>query len=259
MRISRILVFFQKNNFFYNIVLATFISLMIASSNTQANSVKMNLPGLIAIPLKHDPKNLQQFINDPKWQLAPSIEIMRSTQEVECKPAFNTIVRAMWSKKYLYLLYSSPYTVLTTFGPYQGERNRLWKKDVVEVFIGNNDFESHDDNYFYHEFDLAPNNDWVALTVQTKKKTEEVTSEIDWHSQFISSARVNEKDKIWYGLMRIPFAEIEKKPPNNITVWRINLFRFDVANNLHLAWNPSFAKTFHIPKRFGYLYLVRDS
>lgn len=246
--------FLNRIKCLHKIILIALAYLIIAIPlPSKATSLQANLPRLIAESLKEDPKNLQQFIYNPKWLSAPPVEIIRTTKDAALKPAFNTVVRAMYSKKYLYLLYSAPYTELTTFDSQQGERDQLWTKDVVEIFIGSSDFDTHNNFYHYHEFELAPNKDWVALTVQYNKKTEKFTSLVDWHSKFARAVQVDAKEKIWYGLMRIPLTEIDPYPLKRTTIWHVNLFRFDAKNNLYLAWNPSLSNSFHIPQQFGYL------
>jgi len=164
-----------------------------------------------------------------------------------------TEVRSRWTNQNLYFLFICPYQKLhlkpnpvTT-----AETNELWNWDVAEVFLGS-DFS---DIRRYKEFELSPQAEWIDIDVDLHKPHHE--EGWVWNSGFQVAARIDAVAKIWFGVMRIPFAAIARTPPASGMEFRMNLLRADGAgSNLHLiAWQAPLAETFHIPERFGLLKL----
>ena len=56
--------------------------------------------------------------------------------------------------------------------------------------------------------------------------------------------------------MRIPIKALAENKPAAGTMWRINLYRCDRANNAFLAWSPTMIGSFHAPEKFGWLKFV---
>ena len=178
------------------------------------------------------------------WKTARPVSLEYQSHNGAPKPELSTAVRALWSDKFLYLAYESPYTTLTTFGSKQAdERIGLWDKDVVEAFIGT-DAKEHQR---YTEFEWAPNGDQLDLTVNLPAK------DFGWSSGMESATNTDESNKLWRVEVRIPLASLSKESPAVGTRWRINLFRHDAASHTGLAFQPTLQGSFHAPERFGVL------
>lgn len=168
---------------------------------------------------------------------------------------YRTEVRSRWTAKNLYFLFSCPYEELflrpnpsTTT-----ETNELWKWDVAEVFIGS-DFHNI---RRYKEFELSPQGEWIDLDIDLAKPHHE--EGWTWNSGFQVAAHVDEKTKIWYGAMKIPWTALDQTPPSPGKTYRVNFFRSQgpLSDRKDIAWQPTMSDTFHVPERFGILRLAR--
>jgi hypothetical protein len=170
-------------------------------------------------------------------------------------PDYRSEVRSRWTGKNLYFLFSCPYEQLflkpnpsTTT-----ETNELWNWDVAEVFIGS-DFQNI---RRYKEFEISPQGEWIDLDIDlTKPHHEEGWT---WNSGFQVASRIDQKRKIWYGAMKIPWSALDEPSPAPGKTFRVNFFRSQgaPANRKDIAWQPTMSDTFHVPERFGVLRLTQ--
>jgi hypothetical protein len=184
-------------------------------------------------------------LSEPAWQRAERVPLEYESRTYTARSQISTTVRLLWSDEWLYLGYESPYTKLTMFEPPQEkERLGLWDRDVVEVFIGS------DTNKIkrYTEFEVAPTNEKLDLILDLPER------DFEWSSGFQSKTRVL-PDR-WICEMRIPIKALAESKPTAGTIWRINLYRCDRANNAFLAWSPTMTASFHAPEKFGWLKFV---
>jgi hypothetical protein len=169
-------------------------------------------------------------------------------------PDFKTRVASCWTAQFLYLAFSCPYETLTL---YQGEdaaieRDRLWERDVVEVFI-NVDPKSPS---HYYEFQIAPNNQWLDSDIDVARKP---FNDARWNSGFEHATRVDAEEQVWAVEMRIPVRSMGLEAIHQGMDWRINFFRCDgVGDDLSrrmLSWGRLPVRvpggTFHQPASFG--------
>jgi hypothetical protein len=171
----------------------------------------------------------------------------------EATPGHRTELRSRWTDKNLYLLfichyeqlYPKPNPSTTT------ETNRLWDYDVAEAFIGSN----FQDIKRYAEFQVSPHGEWVDLDID--RNPDPPNHNWLWNSGFEVKARINEKEKVWYGEMRIPMDKIDKRTPRVGQDLRINFFRFQgpPPDRKRIAWQPTHADNYHVPEAFGLLRL----
>ena len=167
-------------------------------------------------------------------------------------PGHRTEIRSLWTPKHLYLLFVCPFEELylkpdpTT----TAETNKLWEWDVAEAFLGT-DFK---DIKKYKEYQVSPQGEWVDLEIDRENPKEQQGAR--WNSGYQVKGRVDEQAHIWYGMMRIPFAAIDTRPPEKNRELRIGLFRISGANpRQHHTWRATDGITFHVPKAFGTLRL----
>jgi predicted TIM-barrel fold metal-dependent hydrolase len=183
------------------------------------------------------------------WQTAAPTRVEYQSLDSVARPELSTLVRALWSERFLYLAFECPYTKLTVFTPPQQQKRlgpepkALWDRDVVEAFIGSDPQNPQ----HYGEFEVAPTNERLDVMVNLPAK------DFDWNSGFRSAVKVNEKAGTWTCEMRIPVEALGGAKPAAGGRWRLNLFRCDRANHGALAWQPTLVGTFHEPSRFGVL------
>jgi hypothetical protein len=170
-------------------------------------------------------------------------------------PGHRTEVRSRWTKENLYLLFVCPYEELhlKPSPDTVKETYELWNWDVAELFIGSN----FQDIRRYKEFEVSPQGEWIDLDIDLALPRHEVGW--TWNSGFQVAARIDHQAKVWYGVMRIPFAAIDERTPVAGNIFRANLFRSQgpPERQLSIAWKAPMTGTFHTPERFGQLELVK--
>jgi len=168
-------------------------------------------------------------------------------------PGFATEIRSRWTDGNLYFLFICPYQqlYLKPNPVTSAETNELWNWDVAEVFIGS-DFKNI---RRYREFEVSPQGEWVDLDIDLSNPHPE--GGWTWNSGFQVSARIDAAAKIWYTVMRIPWAAIDSNPPKVGAKFRMNLYRSQGPPKDHrwITWQPTMDKNFHVPERFGLLKL----
>ena len=115
-------------------------------------------------------------------------EFLRQSFYRKADLLLTTPVRCVWSDRFLYLGYESPFTTLTDFGPAEpGERVRkegsLWDKDVVEFFCGS------DTNRLRHytEYEWAPNSEALDLRLRDGAPDFAWSSGMEWKAKLDQS------------------------------------------------------------------------
>src|SRR5437773_8813083 len=76
--------------------------------------------------------------NSATWSHAASAWIEKDCSQKIDYPKLKTEVRAFWTDSDLYLLFVSPYSELNLWLPADNSKDRLklWDRDVVEFFLG---------------------------------------------------------------------------------------------------------------------------
>jgi hypothetical protein len=168
-------------------------------------------------------------------------------------PGAPTEIRSRWTKAHLYLLYICPYDELNLKPEpdRSAETPRLWNWDVSEAFIGSG-FERIGR---YKEFQVSPQGEWVDLDIDRENPKGQAGGK--WNSGFTVAARIDPQAKIWYGLMRIPFADIDARPPEKGRELRAGLYRIAgvAPRRTHYTWRPTGQASFHVPQAFGLIRL----
>lgn len=170
-------------------------------------------------------------------------------------PGHRTEIRSRWTGQNLYFLFICSYEQLylkpnpTT----TAETNKLWEWDVAEAFIGT-DFK---DIKRYTEFQVSPQGEWVDLFID--RNPSPANHDWQWNSGFEVKARRNDKEKVWYGEMRIPMARIDTRAPQAGAEMRINFYRLQgpPPQRKGIAWQPTGNPNYHTPEAFGRLRLEK--
>ena len=109
----------------------------------------------------------------------------------------------------------------------------------------------------YKEFEISPQGEWVDLDIDLSKPHHE--DGWTWNSGFQVSARIDQKTKIWYGAMKIPWSAFGESSPA-YTAKPSELISFVVRDRWpsekEITWQPTMSEAFHVPERFGLLRLT---
>jgi len=198
-------------------------------------------------PLSADPTS-------PVWRNAAITAIAKDCSKQIDYPALRTEVRSFWTVTHLYLLFSCPYKELNLFLPALGggPRNKLWDRDVVEMFLG----DDWTNIRHYREFEIAPTGDWIDLAIDLDRESYDQS----WRSGWTTAARIDEKAHVWYAAARIPLSAVSVSPVKPGTKWRANLYRIEGlgpdSQRHFLCWQPTCVVNRdpnHVPENFGTL------
>ena len=188
----------------------------------------------------------------PLWASAASATIVKDCTHVLEYSAISSTVRAFWTDKDLFLLFECPYRVLNLWLPAMGggPRNKLWDRDVVEMFLG----DDWKNIRHYREFEIAPTGDWIDLAINLDKESYDQT----WRSGWKTSARIDKNKKVWYAAAQIPLSAISEQKVAAGTKWRANLYRIEGVggdpDRHFLCWQPTCVVNRdpnHVPENFG--------
>ncbi len=193
---------------------------------------------------------------DAKSALWKDAGVTRMTHSArgELTPGHETEIRARWTPKYIYFLFTCPYEQLhlKPNPSARTETNKLWEYDVAEVFIGA-DFEKI---WQYREYQVSPQGEWVDLDIDRKEPKAE--GGWLWNSGFEAAAKIEESKKQWIGAMKIPISSITGKKIAKGFEFRANFYRISgpPPKRRFVAWRPTGPSgNHHIPEAFGILKL----
>jgi hypothetical protein len=208
----------------------------------------------LTIPYVSPAPELNTDPGSPIWARTGSAWITKDCTHQFDYPKLKTEVRGFWTDSDLYLLFISPYTELNLWLPADNSKDRLklWDRDVVEFFLG----DDWNDIKRYREFEIAPTGDWVDLAIDLNKDSYDAK----WDSGWQRLGRIDEKKRIWYAAARVPLRSVSEKPIAAGTRWRVNLYRIDGLGEdpqrHFLCWQPTCVVNRdpnHVPEHFGTL------
>jgi hypothetical protein len=206
-------------------------------------------------------KGAPELNSDPQsgtWKHAASAWMEKDCTLRKDYPDLKTEVRAFWTDTDLYLLFVSPYHQLNLWLPADNSKDRLklWDRDVVEFFLG----DDWTDIKRYREFEIAPTGDWVDLAIDINKEKYEA----DWTSGWQRQGRIDEAKHVWYAAARVPLKSVSEHPVKPGTKWRANLYRIDGLGadpeRHFLCWQQTCKPNHdpnHVPENFGTLVFGR--
>lgn len=164
-----------------------------------------------------------------------------------------TEVRSRWTEHNLCLLFLCRYVTLNLYPGAPDttrETDKLWEWDVAEVQIGS-DLQHIN---LYKEFQVSPRGEWVDADVDRDHWN--VERQLRWTSGFKVKARIDERNKVWYGEMQIPMDKIAARAPAAGVEMRVNFLRGQGPPPRQvIAWQPTGSREWHEPKVFGRMVL----
>ncbi len=180
------------------------------------------------------------------WENAQPVAFCADWRGQSPDPLRETQARMLWSQEFLYFHFRCRYREICVYPGGNSRRDRLWEKDVAEVFIRPPENELR----HYLEFEISPNGDWLDLDIAPGKK-------LILYCDFKSRVLVDSETRIWTAEMAIPLGCLTSKfDPKDI--WRLNLFRIEgrEPDRFYSAWQPTHTQqpNFHIPEVFGELH-----
>ena len=190
----------------------------------------------------------------PVWRNAGVTYFSEDCSKQIDYPSLRTEVRSFWTDTHLYLLFICPYKELNLFLPKLagGPRDKLWDRDVVEMFLG----DDWKNIRHYSEFEIAPTGDWIDLAIDLDRQNYDQ----GWRSGWNTAARIDEGAHVWYAAARIPLSAVSSSPVKAGTKWRATLYRIDGLGpdsaRHFLCWQPTCVVNRdpnHVPESFGTL------
>jgi hypothetical protein len=225
-----------------------FLLVGLASVLMSSDDTMLSQKSAADFPLTADPES-------PQWRDAPRVKAAKDRWG-KALPEASTEIRSRWTDRHLYFLFISPYQELYLRPEPSVEKETwgLWEWDVVEVFIG----DDFDDIGRYKEFEVSPRGEWVDLEVDRSRKGKEV--DWLWNSGLKNKTQIDEKRKVWYCEMQIPWSAIDRRTPKAGNELRLNLYRIEGAppNRKYITWRPVNSPSFHTPQAFGRLRLIEE-
>ena len=201
-----------------------------------------------AVAVRFDGRaDAEGFPADEAWEKAPAVQFSSDWQGKNPDPLRETQVQLLWTPDALYLRFLARYRSMTVFTDAEpgGRRDRLWERDVAEVFLQ----PPESSGRHYKEFEVSPNGFWIDLDIGTGEKH-------DLQSGLQRRVRVNEQQNTWLAELVLPMRSLTAQF-DPARAWRVNFFRVEGPSEprFYSAWQPTGtpAPNFHVPDAFGRL------
>jgi hypothetical protein len=229
----------------------------LAPPTPPAQICEFSPPGAsFSIPYVPQSPALNTDPHSPAWSRASSTWMERDCTHQIDYGRLRTEVRGFWTDSDLYLLFICPYYELNLWLPADNSKDRLklWDRDVVEFFLGDN----WTNIKVYREFEIAPTGDWVDLAIDLNRQDD--YNAAAWNSGWQRLARIDDQNHIWYAAARVPLHSVSEKQVAAGSKWRANLYRIDGigpdSKRRFLCWQPTCVVNRdpnHVPEHFGTL------
>jgi hypothetical protein len=184
------------------------------------------------------------------WERAAPVAFSADWQGKHADAGRATEVRLLWTPAMLYLKFVARYQVIHVFpdAPANGRRDKLWDRDVAEVFLQPEPAAARR----YKEFEVSPNGFWIDLDIDLDAKGDLK----DLQSGLRRRVKIDERAKTWTAEVAIPMKSLVAQFDAAAT-WRANFYRIegDAEPRFYSAWRATNTEkpNFHVPERFGYL------
>jgi alpha-galactosidase len=187
------------------------------------------------------------FPAEQVWERAPAIQFAHDWQGKNEDLRRKTEARVLWTRDALYVRFLACYRSLTIFADAEtdGRRDKLWERDVAEVFLQPVGSEQR----HYKEFEVSPNGFWIDLDIAPGQKR-------NLKSGLRRRVKIDEKGSVWKAELALPMKSLTACfDPSE--VWRVNFYRVEGPSEprFYSAWRPTGtpAPNFHVPGSFGSL------
>jgi hypothetical protein len=179
------------------------------------------------------------------WETTKQVSFYSDWRGEHADPKRETCVWLLWSPDRFFVRYECRYRSIFVYDGGNCRRDRLWMRDVAELFL----HPETDEPRRYREFEISPNGDWLDLDISPGEKS-------ILHCDLKSRVVINPERRIWTAEMSIPTNCLsESFDPG--AVWRVNFFRIEGEDpdRFYSAWRPTYTirPNFHVPEAFGVL------
>lgn len=192
-----------------------------------------------------NPTDGQGFPDSFSWTEAQQVTFCSDWRAEHADPMRETSVQLLWSPDHLFIRFHCRYREIYVYKGRACRRDKLWLRDVAEVFIRRETEELRQ----YREFEISPNGDWLDLAIAPGAKT---VLFCDMKSRVI----LNRDQRTWTADMAIPMQYLTPSLDPGET-WRLNFFRVEGRDpdRFYSSWIPTFTPlpNFHVPEVFGAL------
>jgi alpha-galactosidase len=192
-------------------------------------------------------KDADGFPVEADWDRSAAVSFSHDWRGQNEDSQRQTEVKILWSPDELYLRFWCRYRTIDVFTDSEpnGRRDKLWDRDVAEVFLQPDRFGEK----YYKEFEISPNGQWLDLDITPKGLTHIA-------SGMRSRVSINEATREWAADLVIPMAALTPQF-DPAQVWRVNFFRCEGLDpeRFYSAWQPTGTPepSFHVPHKFGSL------
>jgi len=202
--------------------------------------------GLVARSASHKGP---QGLDDGDWENGEDLTISEYWSGDPAPPERRCDARLLWSDAGLHIRFQAVQAeplVVSEVPVLDRKTNRLWERDVCEIFIApGKEVPSR-----YLEFEAAPTGEWLDLAIEYE--SDERITDWDFSSGMTAAGRIGE-GKVEM-TVTVPWDAFGTRPRAG-DVGRGKLFRIVGAGEERrdLAWSPMLTKepNFHVPGRFG--------
>jgi len=196
------------------------------------------------------PMDAQTFPSKDDWSRARPVVFCANWKGEQADPQRKTEVRMLWSSQSFYLRFEARYREIYIYSEANQRRERLFLRDVAEVFIQPNSTEGK----HYKEFEISPNGNWLDLDIAP-------TGGSNLMCDVKTKAIILNEKHLWVAELAIPMKCLARNFDRNAD-WRLNLFRIEGQgpDRFFSAWRPTQTERpdFHVPEVFGTLKFSRD-
>jgi alpha-galactosidase len=204
------------------------------------------LPTAVAAPLLLAIDS-DDFPSASQWDTGTPLRFSADWQGKNPDPQRATEVRLLWSRETLFIKFHAHFRTITAFPDSEpnGRRDRLWDRDVAEVFLR----PDASDPQRYKEFEISPNGMWIDLEISHGERQ-------DLQSGLRRRVGMDQQRQIWLAEIALPMKSLVASF-DPAAVWRVNFFRVEGPSEprFYSAWSPTHtpAPNFHVPAAFGQL------
>jgi Carbohydrate family 9 binding domain-like len=187
------------------------------------------------------------FVPPHAWNFAQPISFAADWRGENLDLARETEARLLWTNETLYIRFRCNYRTLTVFADSDAKsrRDRLWDRDVAEVFLQTDASQSRR----YWEFEVSPNGMWIDLEISPEGKR-------DAGSGMKSRVVVDDSQKLWTAELALSMSKLVNVFDPSAE-WRVNFFRVEGAAEprFYSSWRPTYTPqpNFHVAEAFGCL------
>ena len=229
-------------------VIVSLVLLIAAASTLHAQKMTTDQQtALKVVHIAHD-FSISELANE-NWQHAKEISVGNYWSGEKAPEGRHFRARLLWSDTALYVRFEANQTeplLVSEKANLISKTLKMWDREVCEIFIAPDRKEPRK----YFEFEVAPNGEWVDLTIDLSSG-ERLTG---WgFASGMQSAASVERNKVVMAV-KVDWKAFGKTPKAG-DAWMGNLFRCVGKGPArgYLAWQPTHTKepAFHVPEKFG--------